>query len=270
MIVQEEEDMVEGLWDEEIDTLKSLDNKILHIVEEKLQLELPADYVSLMKQQNGGRLAKTLYNTDEEEIYIEEILGISEEEAEGILTTLYLREEWDLPDDIILLSGDGHSWVFLDYRINKSQPSVSYIDLEMEKDYVLAANFTDFIKGLYVDEAMGKTVDGAEGVYSEEAFEQIVDEAVDAFALTDGVLYFTEIDCDMEWLLSQVIRIMDIDNDESEFVLPEVLDYVMVKMLTTTISDEANEILKLLVPKIKTHPLQEVRNFYKSMKEFIQ
>lgn len=260
--------MVEGLWVEDIYIQKSFDDKTLHIIEGKLQLKLPADYVSLMKQQNGGRLAKTLYHMHEE-IDVEEIFGISEEETEGILTTLYMREEWDLPDDIILLSGDGHRWVFLDYRIDKNQPTVSYIDVETEEDYVLAATFTDFIKGLYADETMVDAEVRAEGVYSEERFEKIVEAGDDAFALTDGLLYFTEIDCDMAWLLAQVIRIMDINNEEREFILPEVLDYLMVKLLTTKLRNEANDTMKFLVQKIKTHQLKEVRTFYKQMKECI-
>ena len=82
----------------------------------------------------------------DEEITVGELYGISTNEEEGILITIDMREEWELPEDIILLNGDGHTWVFLDYRKNQEQPSVSYIDLELEIDLVLASNFTDFAK----------------------------------------------------------------------------------------------------------------------------
>lgn len=46
--------------------------------------------------------------------------------------------------------------------------------------------------------------EGAEEVYTEEEFERIMEEADSPFALTDGVLYFTEVDYDMKWLITQV------------------------------------------------------------------
>src|SRR5699024_4288707 len=133
------------------------------------------------KMQNGGRLQRNLFKLDDKEIFIDELFGISANEAEGILTTIYMRKEWNLPEHIILLSGDGHSWIFLDYRKNTLKPSVSYLDLEAEEDYVLAENFTDFIHGLSVGESTEEVELVAEGVYTTEAFEKIVAEADDPF-----------------------------------------------------------------------------------------
>ena len=258
------------LWANQMDALDTFDHETIAIVEEKLQLKLPADYVHLMKIQNGGYLRKNTFKMKDEEITVGELYGISTNEEEGILITIDMREEWELPEDIILLNGDGHTWVFLDYRKNQEQPSVSYIDLELEIDFVLASNFTDFINGLYEDDSLKEIEYKAEGVYTEDMFERIVEEGEDAFELTDGVLYFTEVDCDMAWLVTQVNRIMDIDNEESEFVLPEVLYYLLNRISEVDLNDEVNATLSLLGHKVKEHKIIGVRKYYKKIKEIIE
>jgi len=258
------------LWENKMDALDSFDYETIAIVEEKLQLKLPADYVNLMKIQNDGYLRKDTFKMKDEEITVEELYGISANEEKGILTTIEMREEWELPEDIILLSGDGHTWVFLDYRKNHVCPSVSYIDLELEIDHVLATNFTDFIDGLYEDDSLEVIEFESEEVYTEEEFERIVEEADSPFALTDGVLYFTEVDCVMAWLVTQVNRIMDIDNEESEFVLPEVLYYLLNRISEIDLNDEVREALDLLGHKVKEHKIIEVRKYYKRIKEIIE
>lgn len=258
------------LWENQMNALDTFDNETIAIVEEKLQLKLPADYVHLMKIQNGGYLRKNTFKMKDEEITVGELYGISTNEEEGILITIDMREEWELPEDIILLNGDGHTWVFLDYRKNQEQPSVSYIDLELEIDLVLASNFTDFINGLYEDDSLEEIEYKAEGVYTEDMFERIVEEGEYAFELTDGVLYFTEVDCDMAWLVTQVNLIMDIDNEESEFVLPEVLYYLLNRISEVDLNDEVNATLSLLGHKVKEHKIIGVRKYYKKIKEIIE
>ncbi|HLR43272.1 MAG TPA: SMI1/KNR4 family protein [Pseudogracilibacillus sp.] len=257
--------MPNHLWENDMDALPPFNDKTIHIVEEKLQLSLPVDYIELMKMQNGGRLHRNLFKLDDKEIFIDELFGISTNEAEGILTSIYMREEWGLPENIILLSGDGHSWVFLDYRKSVLEPSVSYLDQEAEKDYMLAASFTDFMHGLSVDESIGEVEVAAEGVYTRKAFEKIVAEADDPFSLTDGVLYFTEIHCDMAWLITQVTQMMDIDSEESEFILPEVLYYLVNKISKVQLTTEATNALQLLAKRIEMHELLEVRKYDKKI-----
>src|SRR5699024_5989114 len=192
--------MGEKIWETTIvdnRELKMFDHKVLHTVEEKMQLKLPQDYVDLMKTRNGGSLARTIFKLNEEEISVEYLLGIGESENEGVLTTLYMSEEWDLPNNIVLLSRNGHSWVFLDYRVDKDNPAVSYIDTETGVDVVIASSFIDFINGLSIDPMIDEIEYISENVYGTKEFEEIVLERNDAFLITDGILYFTEINCDM-------------------------------------------------------------------------
>lgn len=92
----------------------------------------------------------------------------------------------------------------------------------------------------------------------------------DAFLITDGILYFTEIDCDLEWLISQVLLIMDIDTDESEFILPEVLYFLMNKIPTVNLNVSENEALRLLATKVKVHQLTDVNKYFKKMMNYVK
>ena len=68
-----------------------------------------------------------------------------------------LIEEWGMPKELILLNGDGHIWIALDYRNNKDEPAVVYINNESNEEIVLADSFDDFMERLYIEE---------DGVYS--------------------------------------------------------------------------------------------------------
>lgn len=67
----------------------------------------------------------------------------------GILESEYLIKEWDLPENVVLISGDGHSWIALDYSIRKTEPPVILIDVDEEQTLELAPNFDSFLNGLY-------------------------------------------------------------------------------------------------------------------------
>lgn len=138
-------------------TLKKISEKDILKTEKKLGVKLPQEYKKLVLEQNGGYLICNAFPTDrptswaEDHIQFDHLLGIGKKE--GILESDYLIKEWELPKDIILISGDGHSWVALDYRNTTENPPVHFFDLEMEKDFKLADSFNEFISKLYIDES---------------------------------------------------------------------------------------------------------------------
>nr|WP_050614431.1 SMI1/KNR4 family protein [Bacillus testis] len=79
---------------------------------------------------------------------IDHILGIGEEN--GILESAYLIEEWELPNNIVLISGSGHSWVALDYRDTEEEPPVIFIDAEEGQIIELASGFELFLRSLTI------------------------------------------------------------------------------------------------------------------------
>ncbi|WP_144471188.1 SMI1/KNR4 family protein [Bacillus pumilus] len=151
---------MEKFWANQSDdpyTLKKISEKDIMKTEKKLGIKLPQEYKNLVLEQNGGYLECNAFPTDrptswaENHIQFDHLLGIGKKE--GILESDYLIKEWELPKDIILISGDGHSWVALDYRNTTENPPVHFFDLEMEEDFKLADSFNEFISKLYIDES---------------------------------------------------------------------------------------------------------------------
>jgi hypothetical protein len=59
----------------------------------------------------------------------------------SLLDSAYSVEEWGLPSPRVLLSGDGHCWIALDYRAcgERGEPSVTWFDVDEGKALPLAA-----------------------------------------------------------------------------------------------------------------------------------
>ena len=62
----------------------------------------------------------------------------------------YYIKEWGLPSNLVLLSGDGHWWIALDYRKLNSdgEPTITYLEMDLNIDETIAHSFEDFINGL--------------------------------------------------------------------------------------------------------------------------
>jgi hypothetical protein len=82
---------------------------------------------------------------------LHELFGIVTEPdhktAQNMLLTEYITKEWGLPPRQVLLAGDGHYWVTLDYRCG-AEPSVGWIDTECGEDMQIAPSFDVFLAGL--------------------------------------------------------------------------------------------------------------------------
>ena len=124
-------------------------------VENLLSIHLPASYKEIILEQNGGTIAVNAYPSPRKTVWgdfvkVEAIRGIGEKN--GILESDYFINEWDLPKDLLLLDGDGHSWIGLDYRQKNANPPVVYIDTQRDQLFELAPNFDVFLSGLYIEE----------------------------------------------------------------------------------------------------------------------
>ena len=124
--------------------------------EQGLGVRLPTEYIDLLRIQNGGYTrgfdfpmsAPTSWAPDCIPLF--ELSGIgSADDPSGhnIYNRDYMTREWGLPDNQILLAGDGHWWITLDYR-RGPVPSVSWIDVEVHQDVIAARTFAEFIAGL--------------------------------------------------------------------------------------------------------------------------
>jgi hypothetical protein len=144
-------------WDVNYYNHPPLTDDMVVFTEKTLNLKLPTTLIELLKIQNGGytkgfafpMTQKTSWSDNH--VPLTELFGIvtdkSIETAQNILDTQFITKEWGLPDRQVLLCGDGHWWITLDYR-KGDKPTVRWIDIECEQDVHIADDFDDFINGL--------------------------------------------------------------------------------------------------------------------------
>ncbi|WP_350302831.1 SMI1/KNR4 family protein [Peribacillus frigoritolerans] len=116
-----------------------------------LNINLPKEYIELLKIQNGRYLKykalpvsfKNSYADDR--IAVDFLFGIKENE--GIYKSKYPLNEWGIKEkDFVTISGDGHTWLVLDYRKNKDEPEITFIDTEENKISVIFKTFKEFVQ----------------------------------------------------------------------------------------------------------------------------
>lgn len=127
--------------------------------ERLLGVRLPSALLELLRMQNGGVVADgwnaflTAQPTSWSGSHVpfDTLQGIGTAEGTlSLLDTPYLVEEWGLPSPLVLLTGDGHWWIALDYREcgPDGEPSVTWFDTELDQDLLLAPDFRTFVEGL--------------------------------------------------------------------------------------------------------------------------
>lgn len=138
-------------------------DELIKSVEEELGYKLPASYVELMKQHNGGVPLNTCFPTElssywaEDHIAITGIMGIGREKMYslcGDLGSQFMIDHWGYPDIGVVICdcpSAGHDVVMLDYRHcgKDGEPEVIHVDQESNYEITfLAPDFESFIRGL--------------------------------------------------------------------------------------------------------------------------
>lgn len=147
----------EDFWGSNYYANPPLTDEAIVIAEQQLGVRLPGGFIDLLRQQNGGYTKGFAFPTNrrtswaEDHVPLDEMGGIVTDPAHkgvhNILLTEYMSREWGLPPRQILLAGDGHWWITLDYR-ESDEPVVSWIDVEVGQDLVIAPSFAAFLDGL--------------------------------------------------------------------------------------------------------------------------
>ncbi|PGT62333.1 SMI1/KNR4 family protein [Bacillus thuringiensis] len=148
--------MKSTIWaDDDYLKLAPINDELIKKAEEVLNVKLPESYINLLKEQNGGTLLLDTHPTSkpnswaDDHVNVSGLYGISFDENESsILESRYLIREWEMPENIVLLSGDGHTWIALDYRNVAENPPVIFIDNEFEEIIELAPNLESFLQNL--------------------------------------------------------------------------------------------------------------------------
>ncbi len=220
--------------------------------EKKLGITLPDTYKKLILEQNGGYTIHNAFPTThsnswaEDHIQFNHLLGIAEDE--GIMDSAYLIKEWELPEGLVLINGDGHTWVAMDYRKTKENPTIHYFDVEMEEDFKLADSFDEFIEGLYTVEY---TVDeeATEGEYEEEEEEYITKAELEAI-LEKEVANPADI--------HQITKYPLQDLEEVEWFFKRIKSYIESVKDEDVLFEVARSIETILILRVYTMPSNDI------------
>ncbi|HLK13395.1 MAG TPA: SMI1/KNR4 family protein [Fimbriimonadaceae bacterium] len=137
-----------------------LTDEMVASAEQRLGVRLPAPFLALLHESNGGFLRPTRYPCEMPDSWGEPYAeyrtvhglgygyGIDAETG-----ALHMRKEWGYPDDLLWLDGDGHTGLFLDYRTcgSRGEPPVVYVDVETDGEPIIwpvATTFGEFLAGL--------------------------------------------------------------------------------------------------------------------------
>lgn len=168
----EEENMFDSFdftnfWEDSAYALKEYvseppSDELIVSVEQELGYKLPASYIWLMKQHNGGIPVNSCFPTDkstswaDDQVAIAGIYGIGREKNCSLCGrggSQYMINEWGYPAIGVAICEcpSGHDMIFLDYREcgPHGEPKVVHIDQESDYEITpLADSFEEFIRGL--------------------------------------------------------------------------------------------------------------------------
>ncbi|MED3794295.1 SMI1/KNR4 family protein [Niallia alba] len=137
--------------------LETLNQKDIEFAEKYFACKLPEEYLNQLKIRNGGYLlydalpVKFKNSWADDHIPIPFLLGLKK--GKGIFKTKELLKEWGINEDkFIIISGDGHYWIVLDYRTSDQEPKVTFIDTEFELVEVIFNSFKEMVASLYTHE----------------------------------------------------------------------------------------------------------------------
>lgn len=237
-------------------TLKKVNEAEIAKAEKKLGITLPDTYKKLILEQNGGYTIHNAFPTThsnswaEDHIQFNHLLGIAEDE--GIMDSAYLIKEWELPEGLVLINGDGHTWVAMDYRKTKENPPIHYFDVEMGEDFKLANSFDEFIQGLYtaeytVDEEAAKVEYELTEVYlSKEELEAIFELDVLDEENLYKIQYYPMVDLnEIEWFFKKMQYHIEKTKDEDDlYEVASTINNALLLNPNMPINDKINEILQ--------------------------
>lgn len=165
--------------------------EVIEAAQKQLGVTLPVSYLELLGIQNGGYVRRAMTNAPHSRIW-----GIGEH-----YPTILRSHEWQAADAVeddywipsqpqllIPFDGDGHWYLCFDYRKSGGQgnPSVTYIDLEAERETSVAESFESFL--VQLSPQYGSTNLGITGSYELSTVARALEEKLGAAFESQGVL----------------------------------------------------------------------------------
>lgn len=151
-------------WNDDVENMDLIgeppSDELIAEIEKELGYKLPASYIWLMKQHNGGLIKKTDFlvtiSNSWKIVWVTKFIKINSICDEN----QFMKNDWGYPDIGVAICDTpsaGHEMIFLDYREcgRQGEPKVVHIDQELDYEITLLAdNFEDFIRGLVDSEEL--------------------------------------------------------------------------------------------------------------------
>ncbi|MEH6944917.1 SMI1/KNR4 family protein, partial [Bacillus sp. JJ722] len=248
------EDNMKKLWLEgNSDPIRLEDISLEEIekLESNLGGILPDSYKRIILVQNGGYIKFNAVSMEEDFLPIEFINGLG---PKGMLESKYLIDEWDLPQDILIFSGDGNFWYALDYRKKQKNPSVIYIESEDNTIINVANSFEEFLDKLYVHDYEDEeeeiwTMGEAEDIFNKE----------DTSLICDVLLSFQyPKQEEQKWLFT---KLLTFSTHKDLYIRETVLSIIsLVKYYLEDIEKNNIDIIKETLEKLKNDDNEDIKN----------
>ncbi|MBC1605542.1 SMI1/KNR4 family protein [Paenilisteria rocourtiae] len=143
-----------NIWREDNEKAARLEQQHIELVEKTFGVSLPTSYIQALQNQNGGYLKTNAVRVEfevedgEKHILLDSLYGIGAED--GIIETEYYREEWEITkDNIVIIGGDGHSFVAFDYEGTTTSPKIVYIDTDCDESHTICDSFEALLDLMY-------------------------------------------------------------------------------------------------------------------------
>ncbi|WP_338754912.1 SMI1/KNR4 family protein [Bacillus sp. FJAT-52991] len=256
------------LWTNESDDmykLPKLKDTAVKQAEQAFGVAFSKEYIDILNIQNGGSIVYNAFPSEwnDDSIYIDHIMGIGKEH--GILENDYYLKEWDMPDGLILISGDGHSWIAFDYRNTKENPPIVYIDNESEQIFKLAPSFHDFLNKLYLDKDISFS-EYEEVIVSKEELEEHIQKN-DIESIIESIdIMSQDLTIDMSWFSKKLLELSKHSNDDVRTSVASATHYLIQ-------IDELNkneEIVKELCNNFKADSDSDINYYAEEIEKEIQ
>jgi hypothetical protein len=132
-----------------------LTGELIRQAEGRIGFKLPAEYLALLRNQNGGYIRYGLPESPHDRIsgigpYFPSITNFDWEEVEE-----YVSFELS---GLVPFDGDGHWHICLDYRKTPNEPHVTYVDVECDRESPIADSFGAYLRRLTIDAEDGDFV----------------------------------------------------------------------------------------------------------------
>ena len=125
------------------------------IFEKENGVKLPGEYIKFAGTKRSWVVMLPPCDADSTKYYFSdgfyelgELFGVEPDKHRSIFNSPGLVSEWKLPKELVLIDGDGHTWLALDYRDSKTEPKVIVIESDSSNFLVVANNFDDFVQAL--------------------------------------------------------------------------------------------------------------------------